>query len=143
MVRITHYTGWAGTFGVAAELSRREYDAAITIGNTPARDLLCTAPSGDTFAVQVKGARKPNWIPIGRKFLEATPRLDLYLIVVLTPSDTTLPFEYHVLTHAEACELYGSQRKVKLNGEPYKGDFTGLDWPDVRPHRDRWDKLPS
>ena len=140
---ISHYTGWAATFGVAAELSRRGYDAAITIGNTPTRDLLCTAPSGDTFAVQVKGARSHNWVPIQKALLELGPRLDLYLIVVLTPPDTTSPFEFHVLTHAEAGELYGLQRKVRRDGQPYKGGMEGLAWSDVRPHKDRWDKLPA
>ena len=34
MTRSRHHTAWAGAFAVAAELSRREYDAAITVGNS-------------------------------------------------------------------------------------------------------------
>lgn len=130
-------------FAVAAELSRREYDAAITIGNTPKRDLLCTAPSGATFALQVKGARTRNWVLIQRALLEAGPQSDLYLVVVLVPSDTERAFEFHILTHAEACDLYGRQRKVKRDGTPYATGMEGLDWSDVSPHKDRWDKLPD
>ena len=143
MARSTHYTAWAGAFAVAAELSRREYDAAITIGNTPKRDLLCSAPSGEPFGVQVKSARSPNWIPIQKTLLEAVPMRDLYLVVVLVPTDTQRPFEYHILTHMEACDLYSRQRKVKLDGTPYKTGMEGLNWRDVRPHLNRWEKLPT
>jgi hypothetical protein len=143
VTRSRHHTAWAGAFAVAAEPSRREYDAAITLGNTPTRDLLCTAPSGDQFAVHVKSAASRNWIPIQRALLEADPRDDLYLIVVLVPSDVASPFEYHILTHPEACNLFGRQRKVRLDGLPYKPGMEGLSWAEVRPHRDRWDKLPA
>ena len=52
--RSTQHTGAAGTLAVASELSRRGYDAAITLGNTPTLDILCSSPDGTPFTVQVK-----------------------------------------------------------------------------------------
>jgi hypothetical protein len=60
MTRSRHHTAWSGTLGVAAELSRHEYDAVITLGNAPTHDLICTAPSGEPFAVQVESATTRN-----------------------------------------------------------------------------------
>jgi hypothetical protein len=128
---------------VASELSRRSYNAAITLGNTPTLDLICTSPSGTPFTVQVKSTSSRNWIQIQKAFLEASPRVDLYLIVALVPQDPTVPTSYYVLTHAEACSCYRAQRRVRLDGQPYKPGREGLSWADVRLHVGQWDKLPS
>jgi hypothetical protein len=56
----------AGTFAVAAELSRRGYDVALTLGNTPSIDVLCASPTGRPFKVQVKSATAANFVPIGQ-----------------------------------------------------------------------------
>jgi hypothetical protein len=143
MERARHYTGWAGLLAVAAELSRRGYDASITLGNTPALDLICSSPAGEPFKVQVKSASGPNWVRIQKALLEATPKIDLFLAVVLVPKDTRRPFEFYILTHSEACDLYGKQRRTRLDGRPYKPGFEGLSWGDVRPYVSRWDKLPK
>lgn len=143
MTRSRHYTAWAGALAMAAELSRREYDAAITLGNTPTRDLLCASPSGEPFTVQVKSLAKPNWVLIGQTWLEAHPRDDLYLAVVLVPLDTEAPCLFHILTHHEAIWAYLKQPTTKKDGTPFKPGMTGLDWRDVRLHRSRWDKLPQ
>jgi hypothetical protein len=71
------------------------------------------------------------------------PRIDLYIVVVLVPPDAEKPFEYYVLTHSEACDLDGRQRKVKLDGQPYKTGMEGLSWTDVNPRKGRWDKFPA
>jgi len=143
MSRSRHHTGWAGALAVAAELSRREYDAAITLGNTPALDLICASPTGKSFTVQVKSLTAGNWVLIKKAQLEQEPRDDLYFAVVLVPANDEDPFVFHILTHAEACALYGQQRRTKRDGTPYKPGMEGLSWGQVRPHQGRWDKLPS
>jgi hypothetical protein len=143
MNRSRHHTGWAGALAVAAELSRRGYDAAITLGNTPALDLICASPSGKPFTVQVKSLSTWNWILIQKTLLDEMPRDNLFFAVVLVPSDFEKPFEFHILTHAEACDSYRQQRKVKKDGTPYKPGMDGLAWGDVKPHKNRWDKLPQ
>ena len=143
MGRSRHHTSWAGALAVAAGLSRREHDAAITLGNTPALDLICSSPGEVAFTVQVKSVSSGNWVLIRKSVLEARPRADLFFAVVLVPSDPEKPFEYHILTHKEVCELYQQQRKVRKDGQPYKPGMDGLAWGDVRQHKNRWDKLPA
>jgi hypothetical protein len=55
-------TGLAGEYFVAAELLKRNYQVAMTLGNAKAIDLIATCQeSGKTFEVQVKTLRKkPN-----------------------------------------------------------------------------------
>jgi hypothetical protein len=55
-------TGIAGEFFVAAELAKRNFQVAISLGNAKGVDLLVTTPNGKkTFEVEVKTLRKqPN-----------------------------------------------------------------------------------
>lgn len=143
MGRSRHHTGWAGALGVASELSRREYDAAITLGNTPTLDLICSSPGGRSFTVQVKTASSRTWILIKKAILLAEPRNDLYFAIVFIPPDRAKPLEYHILTHAEVCAAYNRQSKTRRDGEPYKTGMEGIGWADVKNHAGRWDKLPN
>jgi hypothetical protein len=142
MERSRHHTGWAGALATAAELSRRGYDAAITLGNTPSLDLICSSPSGESFTVQVKSLSAPNWVLISRHLLEQDPRPAFFFVIVLVPKSDDRPFEFFVLTHEEAHRRYGNQRKVRGDGTPRLGG-EGLTWGDVKPHLSRWDKLPK
>jgi len=143
MSRSRHHTGWAGALAVAAELSRRGYDASVTLGNTPALDLLCVSPSGTQFKVQVKSLTAGNWVLIRKNTFERCPEANLFFAVVLVPEEHERPFEYHIVTHTEACALYRTQRKARLDGQEYKPGMDGLAWGQVKPHKDRWDKLPK
>ena len=55
-------TGIAGEFFIAAELAKRNFQVAISLGNAKGVDLLVTTPNGKkTFEVEVKTLRKqPN-----------------------------------------------------------------------------------
>ena len=55
MKRAPAQTGAAAAYAAAAQLAKRRYDVALTVGNTKAVDLLCTVPHGVAFKVQVKG----------------------------------------------------------------------------------------
>lgn len=143
MKRTPHHRVWAGLLPLAAELSRRGYDAAITLGNTPSLDLICSSPSGTPFTIQVKSLSTKNWVLIQKAMLEAEPKLNLLLAVVLVPTDAERPFQFHILTHREACEAYAKQGHSNRNGEPYKPGMEGLGWREVSQHLSRWDKLPA
>ena len=143
MTRTPHHTGWAGALAVAAEVSRRGYDAALTLGNTPALDLICSSPEGSTFTVQVKSSSSPNWIRISLKYLECHPAPGLFFAVVLVPIDADLPFAFHILTHREVCALYAKQSRTRRDGVPLKPGHEGIGWADAIKHASRWDKLPS
>ena len=141
--RSKHHTGWAGALAVAAELSRREYDAAITLGNTPALDLICSSPGRTSFTVQVKSLSAHNWVLIRKEHLTGLRRLDLYFVVVVVPNDVSEPFSFHILTHAEVCELYEMQPKKRNDGKPLKPGMEGVAWADVAQYLGRWGKLPA
>jgi hypothetical protein len=128
MTRSRHHTGWAGALAVAAELSRRSYDATITLGNTPAIDLLCSSPEGKPFKVQVKSLSAPNYVLIRKEMLDGPPLDDLFFAVVMVPNEDDRPFEFHVLTHAEACDLYRQQPPLRKDGKAYKPGMDGLRW---------------
>lgn len=54
---------WSAVFLAAAELSRRGYSVALTLGpNAPLADLLVRSPQGENFIVDVKGkGRSGRW----------------------------------------------------------------------------------
>ncbi|HZL63727.1 MAG TPA: hypothetical protein VFD50_02105 [Thermoleophilia bacterium] len=143
MKRSRHHTGWSGALGVASELSRRGYDAAITLGNTPSLDLICSSPGRKRFTVQVKSNTTKTWVRIRKEALELDPQPDLFFAFVFIPTDSTMPLEYCILTSAEIHEAYLRQPKVRRDGQPYKLGSAGIAWREVQPHASRWDKLPQ
>lgn len=143
MKRPRHYTSWAGVLAVASELSRRQYDAALTLGNTPRTDLICTSPSGRSFRVQVKATSTRTAIRIQRGFLEGPAQDNLLLVVALVPLEEKSPYEYFVLTHSEVTDAWSARRTAKRDGTPHRPGHDGLNWGTIAEHRDQWTKLPD
>ncbi len=143
MKRSRHHTGWAGALAVAAELSRRGYDATLTFGNTPSLDLLCASPNGKPFKVQVKSLTSGNAVLIQKTLLDTDPQPDLFFAVVLVPDKDEAPMEFRILMHCEITELWKTMPKVKKDGQPYKPGMDGLNWGVVKPRKGGWDKLPK
>jgi hypothetical protein len=143
MGRKTQHSGWAGTYAVAAELSRRGYDVALTVGNTRGFDLFCASPSGKTFKVEVKGASTRAFVPIGKSWLEAEPDTELFLIVALAPTSEREPFRFFVLSHPEARSLWEAAPRTKLSSEPLAPGWEGFNWAAVVSFEGRWNILPT
>jgi hypothetical protein len=59
--RRNYQTQWAGQFFAAAELARRGYLVALTLGNAQRADLLVESRTGQKFSVDVKGLATHNW----------------------------------------------------------------------------------
>ena len=74
---------WSAVFLAAAELSRRGYCVALTLGpNAPLADLVVRSPQGKNFIVDVKGkGRSGRWCV---KPKAPTPNL-FYILVRLGP----------------------------------------------------------
>jgi hypothetical protein len=143
MKRSKHHTAWAGALAVAAELSRRGYDATLTLGNTPALDLLCASPSGKPFKVQVKSLTAGNAVLIQKGMLEGKLQPDLFFAIVIVPAAEADPMEFRILTHREIVKHWNEMPKVKRDGQPYKPGMDGLNWGVVRPYSGGWEKLPK
>ena len=78
-----HLTQWAAQFAVAAELCKRGYEVAFTMGNTtPEADLMVIPPlSREMFQIDVKGQSTKNFWRIKEK----QPRPNLYYVLTYVP----------------------------------------------------------
>ena len=123
-------THLAGEFFVAAELYRRGYSVAMTLGNAKAIDLFAEREAR-TVNVQVKAIRDKksvNWTITKRKIKDNI----IYIFVCLNPAGT--PPDYYVCTSQEArimAKQFATRGIVNLNA--LKNDK----------YRDRWDKIES
>ena len=142
-MRDRHYTAWAGTLATAGELSRRGYDVALTLGNTPVFDLICHSPAGVDFTVQVKSLSYPNGVNIQKHVLEAPPREKLLFVFCLVPLDNDRPCRFFVMSHQEVRDIWAGVPKLKRDGSVPTPGREGLNWGFVKPHELRWDKLPA
>lgn len=143
MGRSKHHTAWAGALAVAAELSRRGYDATLTFGNTPALDLLCASPNGKPFKVQVKSLTKGNAVLIQKFMMELKPHPDLFFAIVIVPASETEIMEFRIMTHHEVVKHWQEMPKIKKDGKPYKAGMEGLNWGIVKPYIGGWEKFPK
>jgi hypothetical protein len=141
-MRGKNHTSFAAACATSAELSRRGYDVAFTLGNTPRVDLICAVPDGEAFKVQVKGISTANGFYCQKEFFDAAQQQNLFLIIVLVPPvGDSSPFRFFVLSHEEAILEFSRMPKFKRDGRPYENG-SGLNWGSVKPYEDSWDKLP-
>jgi hypothetical protein len=142
MKRQNYHTQWAAQFAIAAELSRRGYTVALSLGSAKTLDILCTAPSGRAFRIEAKGTTNATFIRTGLNILEMDLVEDLFLVVALVPADE-FPFRFFVLTLEEIRQERLSQPQTKRSGEAYVPGHDGLRWAAIQKHESRWDKLPE
>jgi hypothetical protein len=146
MKRKIHHTAGAATFAVAAELSRRDYDVTLTIGNTPKVDLLCVSPSGKPFKVQVKGLSQDGDFFVQKAFFEDSGGDAPYLVVVRVSKideDSESRFRFFIISHQQTRDEFESYPKTKKDGTAYKHSDGGLAWNFVKSHEDKWSVLPG
>lgn len=114
-------TGLAGEFFVAAELLKRGYQVALTLGNAKSVDLMVhDEASGKTRTVQVKTLRAKNYFDLEpRKISEA----DIYAFVLLNEPGS--PVEIFAVSASELSSkldtFFGATHATsKRNGVSYK-----------------------
>ena len=56
----SYSTQWVAQFYVAAELTKKGYIVAFTLGNAPSTDILVSTPTENNFRVEVKGHSTRN-----------------------------------------------------------------------------------
>jgi len=121
-------THLAGEYFVAAELCRRGYSVAMTLGNAKAIDLFAEH-AAETVNVQVKAIRDKKsvgWPMMRDKVVDNV----IYVFVCLNPPGT--PPDFYICTSDEARE------KVKQFRTRGIVDLSTLKSPD---YFDRWDKI--
>lgn len=123
-------THLAGEYFVAAELYRRGYSVAITLGNAKAIDLFA-AKGACSVNIQVKAIRhrkNVGWPMMRDKVIDGV----LYIFVCVNDPGTAP--DYFIATSQEA--------RVKVKQYATRGiiDLTRLRTPDFK---ERWDKVES
>ena len=138
-----NYTQWTAQFLVAAELARRDYTVAFTLGNTPSVDLVVTHfPSGAQFLVDVKGSASKNTWLVER---EGKPTVEgLYYILVYV-AEKRENDRFFILTQTEARHLRDEHKRERggTGSLDPKGRFRGF--PFGAPNafeKDCWARLP-
>jgi hypothetical protein len=130
----------------AAELSRRGYDVAFTLGNTPKIDLLCSLPGGHAFKVQVKGVSHHSGPYVQTSFFKEPAEPMLFLVVVFVPplGDELKPFRFFVLSHQQAIDAWKEMPEFHRDGiTPYtEKDGDGLNWGSITPFEGKWGIFP-
>ncbi|MHA1911947.1 MAG: hypothetical protein ACTSYA_09650 [Candidatus Kariarchaeaceae archaeon] len=77
------HTQWAGQYYVAAELTRRGYNIAFTLGNTPLTDLLVVSPTNRHLRIECKSQKSKSFWRIKRKNANET----LFYVFILILED--------------------------------------------------------
>lgn len=138
-----HRTQWTAQFLVAAELARRGYTVAFTMGNrTPVADLMVAHVSerGVQFLVNVKGlAGRSTWL-VER---EGEPIVkDLYYILVSVGARRSED-QFFILSQAEVREEVLKEKKRRGGkGALDPRGFQGFPFHIADPFKDRWERLP-
>jgi CRISPR/Cas system-associated endoribonuclease Cas2 len=106
--------------------------------------MLCQVPDGTKFSVQVKGISKKGGLWIQKSFFDCPLRNDLFLVVVLVPTDETSNFRFFVLSHEEAKKEFERLPTVrKKDGKPFPPGNEGLTWGSIKGYEKAWSKFPS
>lgn len=134
-------TSSAAVLATGAELSRRGYDVTFTLGNTRRVDMLCSAPSGESFKVQVKGISGAYGFYIDKSFFEGETQLSLFLVVVVVPPvGNDAPLRFFILNHDDAKKEFSRMPQQKRDGSPQPNP--GLNWGSVNLYENEWRKFP-
>ncbi|MFZ1519451.1 MAG: group I intron-associated PD-(D/E)XK endonuclease [Ignavibacteriaceae bacterium] len=130
MAEITrNSTGLSGEYFVAAELLRRGFNVAITMGNAKAIDLIAEK-KGKTFPIQVKSIYKKK--NVGWPILKSKIKAKHYYVFVNLNADLLEQPEYFICTAGEA------KRKIK---EYATRGILNMYLINNEKYLDRWDKI--
>ena len=126
-------TGIAGEFFVAAELAKRNFQVALTIGNAKAVDLFATnQDTGKIFEIEVKTlGTKPNSFTLPIKCLQKNK---IFIFVYLNGLDVQP--DYYILKGVEIINdihhFYGASIKT---------DRQTVNHGPLKLHKSAWKKL--
>ncbi|MBU0712825.1 hypothetical protein KJ762_02485 [bacterium] len=129
--RDSQKSGLAGEFFVAAELLKRDFQVALTMGNAKSVDIIVQRDDTSLpVTVQVKTLRSSNCYLIGVRNVVPS---QIYVFVLLRK--VAQPVEYFIVSGQEMLD-----RRFEIWGQNGgDGDFAGITMGRIRPFQDRWD----
>ncbi len=113
------FTGVAGEYFVAAEISKRGAIATITLKNVPNIDILTSSVDGKRTAnIQVKTGRlTTGGFIVGRDSMETLGKNFFYVFVLLKDGAES---EYWIVPQSVVAKTAGSDYKMWIKGRPAK-----------------------
>ena len=126
------YTGLAAEFIVAAELARRNFNVAITIGNTKKLDMIVEI-NGNSKKIQVKGIKQRKNNNFRLKVNSLEPGY-WYVFVNVNRIELDLGYEFAIMNYKEVIE--NLRRNVNEDDNAIKVGV--LDNPMFR---NKWERL--
>lgn len=134
-----YQTQWASQFYVAAELTRRGYQVALTLGNAPIVDLMAISPNLEHFKIDVKGQSTKNfWLIQGRESSN-----DLFYILVYLPKNEEPPKCFIMSSSEVMRERDDYEKHIKSIKGKYRDDMGGFNWTTCLKYKNKWETLPE
>ncbi len=126
-------TGISGEFFVAAELAKRNFQVALTLGNAKGIDLFATNQLTEkTFEIEVKTLRKkPNCFTLNFKRVKSEK---IFIFVYLNEIQTSP--QYYILTGEEL-----KSDPKHYYGSSLESSRQTVNHGPLKIHEGRWDKL--
>jgi hypothetical protein len=126
-------TGIAGEFFVAAELAKRNFQVALTLGNAKGIDLFATnQTTGKVFEIEVKTLRKqPNCFTLN---VDRLKREKIFVFVYLNGNG--IPPDFCILAGEELMT-----NKEHFYGKSINKTRQTVNHSPLQKHKERWDKL--
>jgi hypothetical protein len=150
MARATGLTGAAGEYYVAAELSRRDWLATVTIKNAPGTDVLAQRRDGSRMvAIQTKTSWGTSW-QLGLKDERPPSRDNEWYVLVALRDEFDRPLFYVIPRNVLAALVYLEHKDWMLERGHLHGPARGVrkenerrtiraGWIDG--YREQWDLL--
>lgn len=141
--------GNAAQFFVAGELSRRGLVAAITLGNTPNTDILCSNIEGTKFVhIQVKAYIPGNrTCTLGSKEIAHRGGLFFWVLVGISPNESQAEIDYYIIPSEDMASNVNNQyetwlredvrRKSKVRTLTFPHKIKAGGW-DISAYKNNW-----
>ncbi len=144
--------GNAAQFFVAGELSRQKLVAAITLGNTPNTDILCSNIEGTKFVhIQVKTYVPGNrTCTLGSKEIAHRGGLFFWVLAGIPPTESQAGIEYYIIPSEDMATNVNRQYKAWLSAnENNKSKLRTITFPhkikaggwDISAYKNNWELI--
>ena len=130
----------AGEYGVCAELSKRGFDASITMGNAKATDVMIFLEDKSFRRIEVKTTRSTRFVTgfFQKYFDKSCIHPDFWVLVQIDEENNS---HYYILTHEEMGEV-----QMKRNEMDKWEKIDGCDnvlLRDLDSFKEQWDKFEN
>jgi len=126
-----------GVFLVAAELSRLDYNVALTARNAAGADLMVfSEDTAKAYSIEVKtNSKRANFWLVGEKALKVSSGSHFYVLVnISSPKDRGDLFEFYVVPSGVVARKTVVQQRATST-------WYSFSLKHAEPYRDKWSQL--